>query len=61
MTATDQEIANILAGIQQNLNHHLAVELANAVFQITGKPPEDKRADAHLERGPRPPGPRGND
>jgi predicted RNase H-like nuclease len=59
MTATDQEIAEILAAIGQNLKRLVAVETANIVFQLTGQMPEDKRtrAGSDLERGPRPPDP----
>jgi hypothetical protein len=59
MTATDQEIADILAAIGQNLKRLVAAEVANAVFELTGEAPQDKRARARpdLERGPRPPDP----
>jgi hypothetical protein len=59
MTATDQQIAEILGAIAQNLKRLVAAEVANAVFQQTGEMPEEKRAGRHpdLERGPRPPGP----
>jgi len=56
MTANDQEIADILGEIAQNLKRLVAAEVANAVFQLTGEAPEDKRARVRpdLERGPRP-------
>jgi hypothetical protein len=56
MTATDQEIADILGEIGENLKRLVAAEVANAVFQLTGEAPQEKRtrARADLERGPRP-------
>jgi hypothetical protein len=56
MPATDQEIADILGAIGQNLKRLVAVEVANAVFQLTGEAPEEKttRVRPDLERGPRP-------
>lgn len=59
MPATDQEIADILAAIGQNLRRLVAAEVANAVFELTGEASEKKRTrvGADLERGPRPPDP----
>lgn len=59
MTATDQEIADILGAIAQNLKRLVAAEVANAVFQLTGEAPQEKRKGVRpdLERGPRPPDP----
>jgi len=63
MTATDQEIADILGAIGQNLKRLVAAEVANAMFQLTGEAPEDKRTRVRpdLERGPRPPDPPNKD
>jgi hypothetical protein len=56
---TEQEIANILAAIGQNLKHLVAAEVAQANFNSNGKIPQDEKRGRHadLERGPRPPGP----
>jgi hypothetical protein len=42
MTATDQEIADLLGEIGQNLKRLIAAEVANAVFQMTGEIPTKK-------------------
>ena len=62
--ATEREIAGILGAISQNLKALVAAEVANALFQQTGKIPEQKKANgkkgirADHQHGPRPPGPR---
>jgi hypothetical protein len=63
MTTIDQEIADSLAAIGQNLRRLFAAELAAAEFQNGGKLPEEKRTGGRhdLERGPRPPGPPSKD
>jgi hypothetical protein len=63
MTVTNQEIAEIVSEIGQNLKRLVAAEVANALFQSTGKIPEEKRTGGRpdLERGPRPPGPPSKD
>jgi hypothetical protein len=55
MPATDEEIADILAAIGQNLKRLVAAEVANAVFELTGEAPEKKRTRVRpdRERGPR--------
>jgi hypothetical protein len=50
--ATEQDIANILGEIGQNLKRLVAAEVANAVFQQTGQIPEDKRAGRKTAGGP---------
>jgi hypothetical protein len=63
MTVANQEIANILGEIGQNISRLVKAVVDNTLFQQTGKMPEEKRTGARpdLERGPRPPGPHGND
>jgi hypothetical protein len=59
--ATEQDIANILGEIGQNINRLVKALVENALFTQTGKLPEEKRKGAgadHLERGPRPPSPK---
>jgi hypothetical protein len=46
---TDQEIAEILAEIGRNLKRLVALEVAQAVFQQTGKMPEVKKKERRKE------------
>jgi hypothetical protein len=54
--ATEQEIANILAAIADNINRLVKALVENAVFQQTGQIPGNKSAARRqdVKRGPRP-------